>query len=163
MEECDHTSDEHLWYAHNLPISSMLRRDKVLREIIGRMDPSVPRYVFTASMRHHAERCLRALGINDLFDRIVDVRDCNIATKHSTEAFAAAMRIAGVEDPKRCIFLDDSVKNICAAREIGWQSVLVGQVGRDCGKTISTEHAEQEIERIQELPSVLPELFDSDV
>jgi len=36
---------------------------------------------------------------------------------------------------------------------------LVGRVGRDCGTTISSEHAELEIDRIHDFPNVLPELF----
>ena len=51
------------------------------------MDPSIPRYIFTASVRHHAERCLKALGIEDLFQDIIDVKACSLATKHSTDAF----------------------------------------------------------------------------
>jgi putative hydrolase of the HAD superfamily/pyrimidine and pyridine-specific 5'-nucleotidase len=70
------------------------------------------------------------------------------------------MKIAGVEDPEACIFLDDSVRNMTAAREIGWRSVLVGRVGRDCGKPVSSDHAELEIDRIHQIASVLPELFD---
>jgi FMN phosphatase YigB (HAD superfamily) len=55
--------------------------------------------------------------------------------------------------------LDDSVSNIRAAREIGWRSVLVGRVGRDCGTPISSEHAELQIDRIHDMRHVLPELF----
>jgi FMN phosphatase YigB (HAD superfamily) len=55
--------------------------------------------------------------------------------------------------------LDDSVSNIRAAHEIGWRSVLVGRVGRDCGNPISSEHAELEIDRIHDVRHVLPELF----
>jgi len=38
-------------------------------------------------------------------------------------------------------------------------SVLVGRTGRDCGKEITSEHAEVEIDRIHQLPEVFPELF----
>ena len=39
-----------------------------------KIDPSIPKYIFTASVRDHAERCLRALGIEDLFVDIIDGR-----------------------------------------------------------------------------------------
>jgi pyrimidine 5'-nucleotidase len=153
--------DTFLKEVHDLPIQELLKPDKELREILLSMDPSVPKYIFTASVSHHAERCLKALGIDDLFERvIIDVKKCNLETKHSQTSFDAAMKIAGVDDPEACIFLDDSVKNIQAAREIGWRSVLVGRVGRDCGKTISSDHAELEIDRVHDIASVLPELFD---
>lgn len=123
------------------------------------MDPSIPRYIFTASVRHHAERCLKALGIEDLFQNIIDVKACSLATKHSTDSFEAAMNIANVTDPESCVLIDDSLSNINAAKEIGWRSVLVGRIGRDCGKAISSEYAEFEIGRIHDLSKVYPEWF----
>ena len=67
--------------------------------------------------------------------------------------------MAGVKLPEACLFFDDNVTNIKAARGIGWRSVLVGRVGRDCGRPVSSEHAELEVDRIHDLPAVLPELF----
>jgi FMN phosphatase YigB (HAD superfamily) len=88
------------------------------------------------------------------------VKSCNLATKHSTEAFEAALKIAGVQNPETCLFLDDSTKNIEAARSMGIRSFLVGRVGRDCGKNITSEHAEHEIDRIHHFPNVVPEIFE---
>lgn len=137
-----------------------LAPDPALRQMLLRMDPSIPRYVFTASVRHHAERCLRALGIEDLFVDIIDCQRCDLETKHSPHSFRVAMQVAGVvEHPESCVFLDDSVKNIKSAREMGWRSVLVGTVGRDCGTRVTSEHAESEIDRIHGMEAVLPELF----
>jgi len=162
LEKSDEAIDGYLKDVHDLPIVSeqLLKKDEALRGMLLNIDPSIPKYVFTASVKEHAQRCLEALGIDDLFEGIIDVKSCNYATKHSKEAFEAAMRIAGVgDDPESCIFLDDSVKNIAAARDVGWRSILVGCVGRDCGKTISSEHAENEIDRIHQMPLVLPNLF----
>jgi pyrimidine 5'-nucleotidase len=107
---------------HDLPIHQLLKPDTRLREILLQLDPSIPKYIFTASVSHHAQRCLKALGIEDLFEQIViDVKACNLETKHSRHSFDAAMQIAGVDDPESCIFLDDSIKNIEAARQIGWR------------------------------------------
>ena len=151
--------DEYLRAVHYIPVETLIPRDEELRAILLRMDPSIPKYIFTASAKHHAVRCLEALGIQDLFDGIIDCKSCDFETKHSKHAFQVAMQTAGVKDPERCVFLDDSPKNIQAARSVGWRSVLVGRVGRDCGTTISSEHAELEIDRIHDFPNVLPELF----
>ena len=88
------------------------------------------------------------------------VKSCNLATKHSKEAFQAALNIAGVKDPETCLFLDDSTKNIKVGRSMGIRSILVGRVGRDCGKPISSEHAEHEIDCIHDLPNIVPEIFE---
>ena len=152
--------DAFLSNVHDINIHEHLNQDHRLRELLLQMDPSIPKYIFTASVRHHAERCLKALGIDDLFVDIIDVKACDLETKYSPKSFEAAMRIAGVDDPEACVFLDDSVKNICAARQVGWRSILVGRVGRDCGQPITADDAEAEIDVIHDFPKVLPELYE---
>ena len=51
------------------------------------------------------------------------------------------------------------MKNIHAAREIGWRSILVGRIGRDSGSPVSSENAEAEIDQIHDIHLVLPEIF----
>lgn len=161
IENTDQEIDAYLRDVHQVPVSEHLSVDTELREMILRINPSIPKYIFTASVRHHAERCLEALGIRDLFVDIIDVKSCNLATKHSREAFQAAMAIANVppSDAESVLFLDDSIKNIQVARSMGIRSFLVGKVGRDSGQAITTEHAEQELDRIHDFPNVVPELF----
>ena len=59
---------------------------------------------------------------------------CKLETKHSPSSFEAAMAFAGVVEPTACVLLDDSVKNIRAAKAMGWSTVLVGLTDRDSGK-----------------------------
>mmetsp|Transcript_4999 Transcript_4999/g.10593 ORF Transcript_4999/g.10593 Transcript_4999/m.10593 type:complete len:505 (-) Transcript_4999:139-1653(-) len=151
--------DGYLQSVHDIPIAQLLKRDDRLRQLLLRIDPSIPKYIFTASVRDHAERCLKALGIDDLFVDIIDCKACQLETKHSRFSFQVAMQVAGVENPEECLFLDDSVKNIQAARSMGWRSVLVGLKGRDDGKPVSSEHAELEVDRIHDIESCLPELL----
>jgi pyrimidine 5'-nucleotidase len=152
--------DQFLEEVHDIPIHELIQPDKKLRELLLKIDPTIPKYIFTASVSHHAIRCLKALGIDDIFENtIIDVKECDLETKHSVHSFNAAMRIAQVSDPEACVFLDDSVTNIRAAREVGWRSVLVGTVGRDNGKAIFSDHAELEVHSIHDIQHVLPEIF----
>ena len=160
IKDSDEEIDAYLRDVHDVPVFEQLSKDKELREMILSIDPTIPKYIFTASVRHHAERCLKALGIEDLFVDIIDVKSCNLATKHSTEAFEAALKIAKATDPEKVLFLDDSVKNLRVARSMGIRSFLVGKVGRDCGQPIASEDAENELDRIHDLPKVVPEIFE---
>jgi len=162
LERSDEAIDGFLRDVHEIPIHEHIEKDNKLREMLLSIDPSIKKYIFTASVRHHAERCLKALGIEDLFVGIIDCKDCNLETKHDRRSFEIAMEIAGVKDPESCLFLDDSLKNLHTARIMGWRSILVGRVGRDCGSVLSSEHAEHEIDKIHDFPSVLPELFPTD-
>ena len=150
--------DEFLQAVHDIPLL-FPGPDYELREMIMKMDPDIPKYIFTASVRQHAERCLEKLGIADLFVDIIDVKSCNLETKHSSHAFSRAMEIASVDDPESCLLLDDNLKNLRAAREMGWRAVQVGRYGRDCGSLQQSEHAELDMDRIHEVQKVLPELF----
>lgn len=159
IEDTPEAVDEFLQYVHDIGVETLIQPDQELREILLRVDPDIPKYAFTASVREHALRCLQALGIADLFVDIIDCQTCNLETKHSRHSFETAMRVAGVADPEHCLFFDDNLTNIEAARNIGWRSVLVGRVGRDCGQPISSEHAELELDRIHQVEEALPELF----
>lgn len=158
IEHNDKEIDEYLQAVHNVDYST-IHKDHRLRDMLQQIDPSIQKYIFTASVREHAERCLDALGVQDLFVDIIDTKACNLETKHSAQAFHAAMKYAGVKDPESCLFLDDSVRNIAEAHKVGWRSILVGRVSRDCGTISSSEHAEHEINVIHDLPRVFPEIF----
>merc|ERR1712182_188191 len=87
----------------------------------------------------------------DMFGR------CGYVTKPNPKCFQAAMDVAGVVDPKACIFMDDSVRNIKTANKVGWHGVLVGLTGRD-GENIDCPEADASIAKITDLLEVVPEL-----
>ncbi|CEG00364.1 Pyrimidine 5-nucleotidase [Ostreococcus tauri] len=147
--------EEFLEYAHDIPLE--IERDERLREMLLRM--KTPKWVFTASVAAHAKRCLEALGIEDLFEGIIDVRAVEWETKHSTKAYEAAMRIAGVDDPAACLFLDDSTSNMKTARVMGWTNILVGTHARDGGHEIECEHADHIISTVHDFEALMPEHF----
>mmetsp|Transcript_18879 Transcript_18879/g.21631 ORF Transcript_18879/g.21631 Transcript_18879/m.21631 type:complete len:478 (-) Transcript_18879:137-1570(-) len=155
--------EQYLREVHDLPIHTLLKPDPKLRLILERLDPSIPKFIFTASVRHHAERCLKALGIDNFFssENIIDVKSCNLETKHCCGSFQIAMEIANVTayPPESCLFFDDSTKNIQMGRKMGWRSVLVGKVGRDCKKNVSCDDTELEMNSIHDLEKCFPELF----
>lgn len=140
---------------------SDIEPDKALRSAFTRIIGSTPCWIFTASTREHAQRCLERIGLADLdWKGIIDTRSCKLETKHSNSSFVAAMAIAGVTNPAACLFCDDSVKNIVAAKAAGWRTVLVGLQDRDTGAPITCDAADIHIDSLHALPEVLPELFD---
>jgi len=153
--------DDYLGIVHDIQVNEHLKRDPSLRALLLRIDPSIKIYIFTASVRHHAEECLKALGISDIFgDRIIDTKVCKLATKHSKSSFRAAMDFAKIpiEDAGQCVFFDDSVKNIATANRFGWRPVLVGLKNRDSGAPVICDDAEARISTIHSLFKAIPEL-----
>ena len=158
----DDMLEEYLHHAHDIPLHEHIGPDPELVAMLERMDPTIPKYVFTASVKHHAERCLELLGVGHFFEDIIDVRAVDWVTKHDEEAYVAAMKIAKCDDPSACLFLDDSVSNVKTAKKVGWRTVLVGKHHRDCGSEIVCDEADHAIHRIHELPDVLGHLLVED-
>eukprot|EP00327_Prymnesium_parvum_P006197 CAMPEP_0182814756 /NCGR_PEP_ID=MMETSP0006_2-20121128/10025_1 /TAXON_ID=97485 /ORGANISM="Prymnesium parvum, Strain Texoma1" /LENGTH=225 /DNA_ID=CAMNT_0024940905 /DNA_START=214 /DNA_END=891 /DNA_ORIENTATION=+ len=152
--------DEFLHQAHQIDYSD-IAPDPELAAILKRI--TKPRiWVFTASTREHALRCMERLGLADLpIQGIIDTRTCDLETKHSPHSFEAAMRAAGVDDAAGCLLCDDSVKNIEAAKRMGWRTVLVGNVDRESREQVVTPAAaDVHIASLHSLPAEMPELFD---
>ena len=154
--------EEYLEYSHDIPLHEHIAPDPALRAMLQSLDPAVPKWVFTASTRPHATRCLELLGVLDMFEGIIDVRAVEWVTKHDEEAYRRAMTIAGLpasQRPETCLFLDDSTSNMKAAKSVGWQTVLVGRHARDSGEFIDCEHADHAVDTVHQLEKIMPHLF----
>jgi putative hydrolase of the HAD superfamily/pyrimidine and pyridine-specific 5'-nucleotidase len=155
--------DEFLEDVHDVPLD--FGEDLKLRSMLA----AIPykRWVFTASTPSHAARCLKRLGIEDMFCGVVSassrrmIDEVGYVSKHDPRCFAKAMEIAGVPKEKAagCVFFDDSVSNLRTAKSMGWRTVLVGLHARDTGSRIVCEFADHAVDTIHEIPVVLPELF----
>jgi len=165
LENSDQAIRQYLEDVHDIGIETLIEPDVKLQEMFSRLDPTIPKYIFTASVSQHAQKCIKALGIEDYFtsNPIIDCVSCDLETKHSPHSFQRAMEIANIignqYPPQSCLFFDDSITNIQAARQVGWRACLVGKVGRDCRTTISSDDAELELDSIHDMEKVFPELF----
>ena len=149
MEESD--TEMFLQYCHDVSLAD-IEEDGDLRAVLDKVHPSVDVYVFTASIREHAQRCLERLGLSSYrFKDIIDCRTTNLATKHSEEAYVLAQKAAGVEDASLCYFVDDSTSNMRAAKAVGWNTCLVGRIPRDTGEPLTSQHADKQVGTLHEL------------
>merc|ERR1712224_589249 len=81
-----------------------IKPDPELAEMLKRVN--CRRWVFSASAPSHVERCLKILGIRDLFEGVICASSVDMfsrvgyVTKHDPKCFQAAMDMAGVVDAK---------------------------------------------------------------
>eukprot|EP00908_Phaeocystis_cordata_P002500 Transcript_12716.p1 GENE.Transcript_12716~~Transcript_12716.p1 ORF type:complete len:277 (-),score=99.82 Transcript_12716:255-1025(-) len=121
------------WWSSKLDFS-MLQPDPVLTEALA----SCPlRHVcFTNSPRKYGIRCLEALGIRQFFKdadifAVDDVlRLSGGACKPEAAAFQAVFDACGVR-AEECVMLEDSMKNVRAAKALGMRTVLVTGLQED--------------------------------
>jgi len=70
----------------------------------------------------HARRVLRILSLEDQIDGLVycNYQQPNFLCKPEPEFYHLALKQANISDPSKCFFVDDSRKNVDAAKGLGW-------------------------------------------
>jgi putative hydrolase of the HAD superfamily len=142
-------TDDFLAFVHDLPLETYLTPDPLQREIIASLPTR--NLIFTNADIHHAKRVLARLQLLDLFPDIVDVNVVAPHCKPMPESFSIAMQMAGESDPSRCVMIDDIHRTTQAARKAGMRSILVSE-------NFSSEHADAQLVRWQDLPGILENL-----
>jgi putative hydrolase of the HAD superfamily len=144
-------ADDYLAFVHDVPLQEYIQPDSSLRVLLQSLPQR--RLIFTNSDDQHAQRVLSVLGVRDCFEGIIDIRALEYTCKPVEEAYLRAMALAGETQPARCILFDDSPRNLAPARALGFCTVLVGDHEPDPSACYS-------VSRLQELPGVMPELWE---
>ena len=139
-----------LRFCHDFRVEDFVSENTKLRKILLQLPGR--KYILTTSYRFYAVRVLKALGILDCFDGIIDAIDVFPTPKPAPEAFHRAVQITAEPDVLRCAFLDDQPRNVAAGHREGFFAV---QVGTEFSKD---PLADAWIPRIEDLLSI-PELF----
>lgn len=140
---------DYLNYVHDFTIDGEIGFDQAIHDMVA----SLPyeRHIFTNATREHAQRILKILGIAEYFDPIIDIMDVYPHCKPLPEAFEIALQRLG-KQAKECIFIDDSIKNLNTANEMGFFTILPNAEETKDAKP----HAL--LNQLVELPQILPPL-----
>ncbi|XP_020239484.1 uncharacterized protein C24B11.05 [Cajanus cajan] len=130
----DITAEEYHSFVHGSLPYDVIKPDAQLRNLLRTINQR--KIIFTNSDRIHALTVLDRLGIKDCFEQIICFETINpnlpkatrpeefpVLLKPSLDAFKIALHAANV-DPRRTLFLDDSIRNVAAAKEVGLYTVL---------------------------------------
>jgi len=120
--------EDYLAFVHDVPVEAYLRPDPALRAMLTAIP--LRRVVFTNSTAEHAARVLNALGIADLFERVVDIRALNFIHKPRREAYERLLTLLDTPGPA-CILIDDRAVNLQPAKQLGMTTVLVNGQPQD--------------------------------
>ena len=138
--------DEYLAFVHNVPLEAHLNPDPELRGVIESLPAR--KFIFTNADSHHANRVLDVLGLQGLFDGILDVHTLAPYCKPMPESFELALQAAGSPDPHTCALLDDQARITRAARSLGLYTILVW-------KDSAGEDADAALVKWADLPGLL--------
>jgi pyrimidine and pyridine-specific 5'-nucleotidase len=107
----------------SLPLEDMIRPNPSLRKLFQDIDRSKARvWALTNAYFPHAQRVLRILNLEDQIDGLVycNYQEPNFLCKPEPGFYHMALKQANVSDPSKCFFVDDSRKNVDAAKLLGW-------------------------------------------
>lgn len=115
--------EDYLLYVHDVDVNSCLEPDPELREVLSNLPQR--KAVFTNGSICHANRVLAALGIEDVFEEVYDIRVAEYLPKPWPEPYHAVLEKLGTT-PDRCIMIEDSRDNLETAKKLGMGTVLIG-------------------------------------
>jgi len=115
--------EDYLAYVHQVPLEDYIGPNKELDQALAEIE--LEKVVFTNASAEHARRVLAILGVERHFNYIIDVRALGYMSKPNPEAYRRALEILGVEGDE-CLIIDDRVRNLAPAKELGMITVLVG-------------------------------------
>jgi len=111
--------EKFLKYVHEINLDFM-KKDLALREELIKLDGK--KFIFTNGSYEHVKNITKHLGIDDLFDGIFDIIDCNLIPKPSLEPYKKLVNKFGII-PEETIFIEDIAKNLEPAKKIGMKTV----------------------------------------
>ena len=114
-------ADEFLEFVHDVDLS-FLDKNKDLEDEIKKLDGK--KIIFTNGSRAHALNVTKRIGIDELFDGIFDIRDCEFIPKPSKEPYKKLVECYKIE-PQYCIFFEDIARNLRPAHELGMKTVWI--------------------------------------
>ena len=116
-------AEDYLDYVHDVDVAGRLDPDPDLRHALARLP--VARYVFTNGSRDHAERVLSALGLEEIFSDIFDIRIARYQPKPNPEPYRGVLQKLRLQG-EQCVMVEDSLSNLETAKQLGMITILVG-------------------------------------
>ena len=108
---------DYLEYVHDIDIDAYLQPNESLRDTL--MLYPQRKIIFTNASLKHAERVISRLGLDGIFDQIVDIQSISPFCKPQPAAFQKAFEVSNIRNPQECIMIDDSILNLHAAQGSG--------------------------------------------
>ncbi|MGZ6347837.1 MAG: pyrimidine 5'-nucleotidase [Anaerolineales bacterium] len=138
--------EDYLSFVHKVPLEKYLHQDEILRRVLEALPAR--KYIFTNADSAHANRVLNILGLQGIFDGILDVHTIAPYCKPMPESFELALKKIGSPDPGTYALLDDQSRVTYAAHKLGFYTILVG-------KDFAGENADTALQKWIDLPGLL--------
>lgn len=115
--------EDYLDYVHQVDVHERLKPHPELRKAIEKLPQTS--YIFTNGSREHAENVLDALGLQNLFAGIFDIRVAAYQPKPNRDPYNSVLQQLKV-NAQDCGMIEDSLANLRTAKQLGMTTIFVG-------------------------------------
>ncbi len=110
---------------HEFPeLADLVVKENALRHALASLPGK--KVIFSNAPRHYVDGVVRALGIARFFAAIYTIESTRFRPKPAFHGFHVLLRAHNL-DPHRCVFVDDVLENLQAARRLGIATVWVSK------------------------------------
>ena len=114
-------ANEFLEFVHDIDID-FLKKDIPLGEELRKLEGK--KIIFTNGSKKHALNVTQRIGIDQYFDDIFDIVDCNFIPKPKMEPYKKLVEKHKI-DPNLCVLIEDIARNLKPAYEMGMKAVWI--------------------------------------
>ena len=114
-------ANEFLEFVHDIDID-FLKKDMPLGEELRKLEGK--KIIFTNGSKKHALNLTQRIGIDQYFDDIFDIVDCNFIPKPKMEPYKKLVEKHKI-DPNLCVLIEDIARNLKPAYEMGMKTVWI--------------------------------------
>ncbi len=110
---------------HQFPeLGDLVVHENALRHALARLPGR--KVIFSNAPRHYVDAVVKALGVARFFIAIYTIESTRFRPKPAFHGFHVLLRAHNL-DPHRCIFVDDMLENLKAAKRLGIATVWVSK------------------------------------
>lgn len=142
--------DDYLAYVHAFSVAGLLSPNPRLNEALACLPWR--KVIFTNSTRRHSQQVLTALGVEEQFEHIFDIKETGYIGKPDPVAYQHVFAALGA-NAEECLVFDDFPANLAAAASLGTTTVLVGSTQKVHGVDFAIARIEDAGEVAKEIAS----------
>ena len=105
--------------------------------------------IFTNGSKKHAERVIERLGVEENFQKIFDIVDCDFIPKPEVEPYEKLVKTYNI-NCKNSIFIEDIAKNLEPAHNMGMKTAWIENDDPYCKKGFDGNHVHYTVKNLTE-------------
>jgi len=151
-------ADDYLAFVHDIPVESYLGPNPGLASMLDALP--LRRAVYTNASTEYSQRVLGVLGISDQFERVISIEDVSLRNKLYRDAYQHALTLLGAQGAES-IMVEDSARNLQAAKALGMTTMLVSQDGAQEKAGVASQSVDYVIDDVLQVGQLVQHLMTS--